>query len=370
MKAIYEEKVGDVNTWCITGIHDNVTVQCLCSKVSNVLYSFMNKESKDVIQVCFTCIGKFMSEKKEDAVILCKQYTYQKSSKNPKRLCRGCHKHNINNEEESWRIICKSCWGAGTRECPIPILGHKLCEGCFTLNIPPTSKNVTCTTCYKEKAINITTMDDNLLRACNVCGLNKLLKSDPSYKDKCTDCFKLSKLKEEVEEKRECIVCREFTIPISKPDYVDKCNECFKSASRDVAKRECSLCKELKIPITQPAFKDKCIDCYKLEATKMRECSVCFNLVIPCNKPKYITKCEKCYVPSTKSPKRQDQIIGDTLRECIQCHKYVIPITAPEFKKKCNDCLIIKQDIPATIPDIKVHKGNLDMINIMMKSKK
>lgn len=379
MKAVYEEKVGNVSNWCITGIHDNVVVECLCGKVSSVLYSFLNKETKETIEVCFTCIGKFMLEKKEDAVVLCKQFTYQKTSKNPKRLCRGCHKHNINNEEESWRTICKSCYGAGTRECAIPILGNNLCEGCFTLNISPTSNNKICTTCYKEKAININTMDESLLRPCSICGLNKLLKSDPSFKDKCTDCFKMAKLKEEVEEKRECIVCKELSIPVSKPDYVDKCTDCFRTTNANAVKRECSICKALKIPITSPAYKDKCMDCYKLDATKMRECSICFSLTIPCNKPKYITKCDKCYVPSTKSPRTKDnKEVKDknTLssynnnRQCNQCHEYKIPSTAPEFKKKCNECLI-KQDIPAAgIPDIKVYKGNLDMISGMMKGKK
>lgn len=387
MKAIFNEKlvalssndISDyVGEWCITGIVDNVAQQCLCGKTNNTLYTFMNKENKNTIYVCFLCIGKFMNDKKEDAVILCKQHTYQKTSKNPKRLCHGCHKHNINNEEESWRTICKSCWGAGTRESPIPILGHKLCESCFVLNIPPTSKNNTCTTCYKEKAVNITTMDDDLLRACGTCGLKKLLKSDPAFKDKCSDCFRLSKLKEETEEKRECIVCREFSIPISKPDYVDKCTNCFKSSNN--VKRECSLCKELKIPISQPAFKDKCIDCYKLEATKFRECTVCFTLSIPCNKPKYITKCEKCYTPKANNINiMNNNTFGgnnivkpnnDFMRECIQCHQYVIPSNAPEFKKKCNECLIIKHEVPlSSIPDIKVHKGNLDMISLMMGKK-
>lgn len=382
MKATFTDKIVElsnnkelehcVGEWYLTGIIEDISKTCLCGKVNNTLYSFTNKENNNEIFADFVCIGKFMKEKKDDAVILCKQYNYQsKTPKNPKRMCHGCHKHNINGEEESWRVICRTCWGCGVRDpVPIPILGHKICNTCFTLNVPPTSKNDTCSTCYKKVSNN--EINEDLLRECSICGLKKLLKTDPAFKDKCTDCFKQAKVKEETEEKRACVVCEKLLIPISKPDYVDKCTDCFKETTKEKnnEKRACSICKELKIPVTAPTFKDKCTDCYKIESTKLRECSLCFKVTIPGNKPSYINKCDDCYKIS-KENKATNKTVGtnDAMRQCISCKQYVIPSYSPDFKQKCNDCLTIKQDIPTGIPDIKSHKGNLDMLNIIMRKK-
>jgi hypothetical protein len=352
--------------WVIINIIENMFTNCICGKNNNIYYVLWNKVNQKTINVGFDCIGKYLPELKEDAVILCKQFTYRKTSKNPKRMCFGCQKHNIPSDTEDWRNICKSCWGTGSRAVSCPMLGNKVCSQCFTLTLLPSSKNSICLACYKGNN-DYTTMDQNKLRACSSCGELKILKTDPDFKDKCMDCFRNAKREEEMEEKRPCSLCNELLIPITKPDYVDKCTGCFKSANAMVEKRACNDCGLLKIPITQPAFKNRCVDCFKLNITNntQRECSMCLQLTIPANKPSYINKCDACY----KSNKETN-----TLNSTSKSMGGIPTITNIPNKTKSmggipNIPKSIKKPVKEEDVDITAHLGNLNLMQSLMGKK-
>jgi hypothetical protein len=368
--------------WVIINIVENMFNNCICGKVNNIYYVLWNKVNQKTVNVGYDCITKYLSELKEDAVVLCKQFTYKKTSKNPKRMCFGCQHHNIPADTESWRNICKTCWGSGSRAVTCPMLGNKVCLQCFTLTILPTSNNTICLACYKENN-DFSKMDHNKLRACGTCGELKILKSDPEFKDKCSDCYKNAKNMEEMEEKRPCSLCNELLIPITKPDYVDKCTGCFKAATAAVEKRACSDCGFLKIPVTQPAFKNKCIDCFKLNITNnvQRECSVCLELLIPANKPSFVNKCDTCYKMSkesslpNKTPNKTSSLGNIPTIPNKTSNKTSSLGNIPTIPNKTSN----KGGIP-TIPikpkpdkeedvDITAHMGNMNLIQSLMGKK-
>lgn len=345
------------NEWVIINIVEDINITCICGKMNNIYYSLYNKNNGKTVDVGFDCITKYLVELKDDAVLLCKQHTYKKTSKNPKRICYECHKHNIPNDTELWRNICKTCWGTGARPLTCMVLGNKICTQCFTLSISPTSSSKLCSGCYKLNN-DITKVDKDNLRSCSICMELKILKSDHEFKDKCSDCYKNSKQSEELEEKRPCSLCNELLIPISKPDYIDKCNLCFKKTVANVEKRACIDCNLLKIPINQPAFKNKCIDCFKLNINNNvnRACSICNQLNITANKPSYINKCTNCYnnsklnsITDINNISNKSNNIGNIPNICN------IPNIGN--KKVINDDVL----------DINIHMGNLNFINTIMK---
>lgn len=345
--------------WVIINVIENMFSHCICGKNNNMYYVLWNKVNKNIVNVGFDCIGKYLPELKADAVALCKQFTYKKTSKNPKRMCFGCHKHNIPTDTEDWRNICKSCWGSGSRNVVCPMLGNKVCTQCFELTLLPTSNNSICLACYKGNN-DFANMDHNRLRACSLCGELKILKSDPDFKDKCGDCFRHAKQREEMEEKRPCSLCNELLIPVSKPDYVDKCTACFKSAAQTVEKRPCSDCGQLKIPVTQPAFKNRCVDCFKSNITNnvQRECSMCLQLTIPANKPSYINKCDVCYKNSNDPQNLSNNLPGPKSMggiPTIPTKKGGIPKATIKTKE---------EDV-----DISAQMGNLNLMQSLMGKK-
>jgi hypothetical protein len=219
------------NEWVITNIVNDGL--CLCQKTNPYYYQLLNKINKNVILVGQDCL-KHLQHLKPVAVVLHKQHHYKTTSKTPdKRICHSCLKHNIGSEEPVFKTICKACWIKNVRDVQsIPILGNKLCEECFTLNIKPNDNRKKCLQCYKKT---------NTWRACTVC--------------------------------------QQQTISTEKPDYVDKCHKCFleyKEQLKNQEMRECTQCKQLNIPVTEPVFKTCCKACYKQNMLQKQDesCSV------------------------------------------------------------------------------------------------
>lgn len=287
--------------WTIINVIESETEKCICGNTNPVYYTLINMANRNTIQVGFDCISKHMPLLKNTATLLCKQHTYQKTSKaNNKRMCFSCFKHTINKEDAAWKTICSTCYMGGTKTAdPIPMLGYRMCEGCCMLNIDPNSESFknTCIGCFKKSKV---VLDENQCRACSVCGVKNIGLTEPDYKDKCSTCFK--KVVEESEDNRQCIQCSKFNIKPTEPDYKDKCLSCFKLNKQNEPKptpKNCSVCLQPKLKSTDPDWRDKCSDCFSKNKTEMRECIVCKENNIPANKPSFMQKCNKCYIQVT-----------------------------------------------------------------------
>lgn len=306
--------------WTIINVVEIETEKCICGNINPVYYTLINMANRNTIQVGFDCITKHMPLLKNMASLLCKQHTYQKTSKvNNKRMCFSCYKHTINKEDAIWKNICSSCYMGGTKTAdPIPMLGYRMCEGCFMLNIDPNSESFknTCNNCFKKSKI----VDEDQCRACKECGVKNIALTEPAYKDKCISCFRLKPVEPESPDNRQCVQCNKFNIKPTEPDFKDKCLGCFKFNKQNEPKptlRDCSVCLQPKLKSTDPDWKNKCTDCFMLTKdqpreykpnnnpnpnTPMRECIVCNQLNVPANKPSFIQKCTKCYIQVPKDP--------------------------------------------------------------------
>jgi hypothetical protein len=332
--------------------------------------------------VGFDCLGKYCANLYDMAVVLCKQHTYKKNSKNAnKRLCFGCKKNNINNTEEEWRTICKSCWISGIRDPePLPILGYKMCEVCFILCIGPSEPDykTTCSRCYKQAKIEEKNVEK---RECNSCHQLSIPVTEPTFKTMCHACFLLAKENEKTIEKRECQICHKLAIPISEPSFKTFCNTCYSNNKKEENgenkngdKRECSNCHKLAIPLTDPDFKTLCAACYKMSLTNYtRECEMCHLVTIKESDPSYVTKCHPCYL-ATKNDKKEEKEENKEenkeekpkKRECISCHKKNIDGSKPKLITKCAKCYTKNED---TIPDLTMHMGNLNLLSTIVNKK-
>lgn len=253
-----------IEEWTVIDILENPYLICLCGKQStnHVYYKLINKKNKNIVISDFACLSKQLPDLKHFATILCKQYTYSKKSTG-KRMCHGCFKNVLPADKPLWQTTCKSCYSNNVKPEPIPLLGYRVCSVCCIPNI------------------------DNL---------------KPEYVDKCTICFKNTKVdvsKLKPEQLRSCSVCNELKIPNTKPDYIDKCDDCYK-VQNDAEKRQCKRCQKFNIPMTAAKYVDKCTPCFiaSKEEEKfgpMRKCILCQNDNIPESKPKYVTKCEECF---------------------------------------------------------------------------
>jgi hypothetical protein len=260
-----------VNEWCISNLVEpsNDINQCICTNTNNVYYQCYNKFNKNTLYIGFDCITKHCPLLKNDAVILNKQHHYKKTSKNPnKRLCHHCHKHNINQDQEAWVTICKSCWTSGIKTVdPISILGYRLCEGCFMLTIPPNKPESVnkCHHCYKPE-MKIYKKDE--LRACVECNELKIPLTSPHYIDKCSTCYRLHKENLKNVEMRACQMCNELKVPSNLPDYRTLCSDCYKHKVANEVMRECMTCHQMKIKESEPDFKNQCVSCFKQSKIK------------------------------------------------------------------------------------------------------
>lgn len=274
IKTLVDKSVADSldeasQEWYIVKlVEPHEEIKCICEKTNNIYYQLVNKLNKNEIYVGFDCLGKHCHHLKDTAACLNKQYHYKKTSKNPnKRLCHHCLKHNIGEFDESWRILCKSCYTSGVRNPPpISILGYKSCEKCFQMCIKPSDNRKCCLSCYKN-----VTVDLEQMRACVACHELKINIDEPSYKDKCSNCFRLHKEKLKDLPMRECSQCQELTVPADLPDYRDKCGKCYKLSLENVEYRECSLCHQMNIKSTEASFKTCCSSCYKNSKNSVKE---------------------------------------------------------------------------------------------------
>lgn len=293
--------------WSIINVVELEKEKCICGNSNPIYYTLINMINRNTIQVEFDCITKHMPLLKNYASLLCKQHTYQKTSKvNNKRMCFSCFKHSINKEDAAWKTICSSCYTSGTKSVdPIPMLGYRMCEGCFMLNIDPNSESFknTCITCFKKSKVVLT---EDQCRACTQCGVKNIALTEPAYKDKCSQCFKIKDV--ESEDNRQCVQCLKFNIKPTEPDFKDKCISCYRTNKQNEPKatpRDCTVCLEPKLKSTDPEWKNKCRECFLItkdqpkEKTDMRECIVCHECNVPANKPAFIQKCTKCYIQVT-----------------------------------------------------------------------
>ena len=314
--------------WTIINVIDNIVEKCICGNTNTVYYTLINMVNRNKLNVGFDCITKHFPLLKNNASILCKQFTYQKTSKTKnKRMCSACFKNTINKEEPGWKTICGNCYSSGTRTVdPMPMLGYRMCEGCFQLNIDPESESYKncCLNCFKNSKI---VLDESQCRNCSECCVKNIALTEPDYKNKCGQCFIKNKNVKEIEEddnNRQCLICEKYNIKPTEPDYKDKCLSCYKETKKNEPKptpRDCSVCNLPKLKSTDPEWKNKCTDCFKLskdtnvntnvgnlninitpgQAT-MRECIVCKQANVPSSKPSFIQKCTKCYSQSIAGP--------------------------------------------------------------------
>ena len=316
--------------WTIINVIESTEEKCICGNTNPVYYTLINMVNRNKMNVGFDCISKHFPLLKSGASILCKQFTYQKTSKtNNKRMCSNCFKHSINKEEPGWKTICGNCYSTGCRTVdPMPMLGYRMCEGCFQLNIDPESESYknTCITCFRKTKV---ILNPSNCRECSECGNKNIALTEPEYKNKCSACFRLTKNVKEIEveddNNRQCSICEKFNIKPTEPDYKDKCMPCYINGKKNEPKptpRDCSICNLPKLKSTDPEWKIKCNDCYKTtkdtnvntnfgnlnninitpgQAT-MRECMVCKQSNIPSSKPSFIQKCTKCYSQSIAGP--------------------------------------------------------------------
>lgn len=373
--------------WQVVGIEDNTdqSIKCICGIYNPTYYTLINMTNRNTIKVGFDCLSKQCLQLKNNASLLCKQLTYQKTSKaNNKRMCSGCFKHTINKEEPTWRTICPGCWTSGTKTAdPIPMLGYKMCECCFMLNMDPNGEAFKdkCFDCFKNKKEKV--VDENLCRPCKTCEKKLIPLTEPDYKDQCVACFKLTPK----EDNRQCNVCLKFNIRASEPEFKDKCVGCFKLAQDTISEdnRQCNVCLKFNIKSSEPEYKDKCYGCFKLDKQTqpkltMRDCSVCLQPKIKSTEPEWRNKCYDCF-KTTKTPKEPIQPIQipvqsvpvqeskEEMRACVGCKQMIIPISKPSFMNKCNKCFVKFNAPNATEPDISVNMSNLNILQNMMRKK-
>jgi len=250
--------------WTVINIVENDTFMCLCGKNhnNNVYYKLLNKINKNTLYTSFICLSKHLPELKHFATILCKQYTYHKKSGN-KRMCHGCFKYVLGEDKPLWQVTCKTCYSNNIKPEPIPLLNHRVCSVCCIPNIDNSKPEYVdkCSICFKNTKVDISTVNPEKLRNCSVCNKLNILIIKPDYIDKCDECYKQNQ-----SEKRQCKRCNKFNIAMNAPKYVDKCTPCFiasKEEEKNGPMRECIVCQKLNVPESKPKYVTKCEECFK-----------------------------------------------------------------------------------------------------------
>lgn len=307
VNASESKSVNDaVLEWAVIHVFEPTDEEkCICGNTNPVYYTIINIANRNKMNLGFECLSKHLPLLKNFATLLCKQFTYQKTTKvlPVKRMCSNCYRHTIASDEPIWKSICKGCFVNGTKTAdPIPMLGYRVCDGCLIPNIDPNSESykTTCHLCYKKSKI---ILNENECRACVTCGVKNIPLTEPDFKINCIGCVKINKPKEiEDENNRQCVVCEKFNIKPSSADYIDRCLPCYKEGKKSEQEvRNCIVCEKPKLTTKDPLWKQKCNSCFSLtknesKISEMRQCVGCNLINISADKPTFIKFCPKCFI--------------------------------------------------------------------------
>ena len=156
--------------------------KCCCSHLIHDKYYIRSKFNGNILRVGNVCVGQVFENHQKiinEVKSMQLQHNYQKNGGN-KRVCMSCGKHKIDQDEPSYKTVCKSCFKNGNKDVVnIQILDGKECSKCHKRVIPKDDWRTICKNCYTSIP----------MKKCEGCA--KMIPNEASWKKLCAGCYKL-----------------------------------------------------------------------------------------------------------------------------------------------------------------------------------